>query len=139
MARYTAKVALLKDAWTIIINRGSNAHVFTGDRVAIFTNSKVEVFDPDTNKSLGYLEVGKCTGTVTHVQEAIAHVRLDEAIPSLRTDLAAQMAAAAAVMSHLYGVPRSPEVEVGDFVRPISMAETPAAAPPLKLGHDAAI
>lgn len=64
----TIKVAKVIDDFTIVINIGSRDDIKLGQRFLIYEVSDEEILDPDTKESLGYLEIVKGTGKVTHVQ-----------------------------------------------------------------------
>ncbi len=73
---YTIKVAKVIDDYTVVINKGRDNGIKEGQRVLIYAYDE-EVIDPDTNISLGHLEIVKGTGRVTHVQNLIATVKSD--------------------------------------------------------------
>lgn len=68
-----AKVALVKDDYQLVINKGSFDGVKTGD---IFTVYRVgeEITDPETGESLGFLEDILAKVSATHVQEKMTTV-----------------------------------------------------------------
>lgn len=66
-----AKVAWIIDDYRVVINKGAIDGVEVGQRYLIL-NTGDEVFDPDTEESLGRIEVVKGKGEVIHVQERIA-------------------------------------------------------------------
>lgn len=70
------KVAKVIDECTLVINKGANDGIKSGQRVLIYTYGD-DVVDPDTRLVLGKLEIVKGTGRVTHLQEAIATIRSD--------------------------------------------------------------
>ena len=55
-----------------VMNAGSNQKISKGQKYLIYKVSDEEIIDPDTNKSLGFLEIVKGTGVVTHVQDNMA-------------------------------------------------------------------
>ncbi len=63
------KIVKVLDDYTVVMNAGSNQGIVEGQRYLIFELSDEEIIDPDTNKSLGFLEIVKGTGIVTHVQD----------------------------------------------------------------------
>jgi hypothetical protein len=65
-------VAKVLDEYTLVINRGSNQGVKEGQRFLIYELSNEEVKDPATEESLGYLEIVKGIGKVTHVQDRLS-------------------------------------------------------------------
>ena len=71
------KVVKTFDEWdTVVINGGTEKNIEKGFRFLIFEVGE-EIFDPDTNESLGRLEIIKGTGKVTHVQDKIATITSD--------------------------------------------------------------
>lgn len=74
--RKPIKVAKIVDEFTLIINKGQKDGISTGDRFLIYSIGE-EIFDPDTKKSLGELEVVKGTGKVTHIQNNLSTISSD--------------------------------------------------------------
>lgn len=70
------KVAKVRDEYCLVINKGSNDGVQVGQRFLIYTLGE-EIYDPDTQKSLGQLEIVKGTGKVTHLQPTMATIQSD--------------------------------------------------------------
>ena len=68
-----AKVIRIIDDYRVVINRGRVDGVAPGDRFLIYTIGE-ELFDPDTNGSLGKLEIVKGRGKATHIQEHITTI-----------------------------------------------------------------
>ncbi|NIY70944.1 hypothetical protein HCZ30_00675 [Marivivens donghaensis] len=69
-----ATVSHVPDDYRAVINRGSLHGVKAGDVYLIYSIGP-ELFDPDTNESLGRLEEVRGRAKVTHVQEKIATLR----------------------------------------------------------------
>lgn len=63
------KIAKIIDRFKVVMNAGSNQKISKGQKFLIYELSDEEIIDPDTNKSLGFLEIVKGTGIVTNVQE----------------------------------------------------------------------
>lgn len=76
MSQYKV-VDVMDDDYKIVINAGINKDVKKGQRFLVYALSNHEIFDPDTNTSLGFLEIVKGTGTVIHVQEKMATIESD--------------------------------------------------------------
>lgn len=72
------KVAHVIDEYTIAINAGSDIGIKLGQRYLLYQLSSEEIFDPDTHESLGYLEIVKGTGKVTHLQEHMCTIKSDD-------------------------------------------------------------
>jgi hypothetical protein len=70
------KVAKVIDAYTLVINAGSESGIGIGQRFLVYAIGE-EVLDPDTGESLGVLELVKGTGKATHVQERMCTVSSD--------------------------------------------------------------
>lgn len=58
----------------LVLNIGENDGVKIGDTFLIYSESKEEILDPITKKSLGKLEIVKGKGRVTHVQPKICTI-----------------------------------------------------------------
>lgn len=74
------KVTKVLNDCKVVINRGSNDGIKKGQKFLIYTLSDEEIIDIDTRASLGFLEIVKGIGRVTHVQEEIATLESDERI-----------------------------------------------------------
>ena len=74
------KVVKVIDEFTLVINIGSDDEIEKGQRFLVYSISPDDIIDPDTNESLGKLEIVKGTGTVTHVQEKMATIESSEKI-----------------------------------------------------------
>lgn len=61
------KVAGIIDDQRVIINRGTEHGIKIGQRYLVLSIGE-ELFDPDTNESLGCVEIIKGKGEITHVQ-----------------------------------------------------------------------
>ena len=68
----TFKVARVLDDFKIVMNAGSNQNISLGQKYLLYAISDQEIIDPDTHKSLGFLEIVKGTGVVTHVQDDLS-------------------------------------------------------------------
>jgi len=104
------KVVKVIDQTRVIINRGSFDEVGVNDRFLIYQHGE-EIYDPDTNESLGRIEIVKGRGVVTHVQERMATIEsyLHEKPSVLSSPLPDKFARQ---------VPFN-DPEVGDIARPI--------------------
>lgn len=69
--RYIAKVVKVVDSYTIVINAGADKGI-QRNKVFIVVGLGEEIFDPETNVSLGVLEVYRGHARVSHVQDKIA-------------------------------------------------------------------
>jgi len=69
-----AKIIKIIDEYTIVINKGKNDNVMVGDLCLIYEIGE-ELFDIDSNKSLGNLEIVKGKGEVIHTQEQMSTIK----------------------------------------------------------------
>lgn len=68
-----AKVALIKDNYNLVINKGSFDNVSVGDRFTIYRLGE-DITDPDTGELLGALEEVLAKVEATHVQDRMTTV-----------------------------------------------------------------
>lgn len=61
----------------LVINRGKNNGIQLGQRMLVYCIGSKELKDPQTGKSLGYLEIVRGTGRVVHVQNEISTIESD--------------------------------------------------------------
>lgn len=71
-------VEIVKHGYKVALNAGNNKNIQVNDRFLIYALSDHEIIDPDTHKSLGFLEIVKGTGKVVHVQDKMCLVESDE-------------------------------------------------------------
>jgi hypothetical protein len=62
----------------LVINKGSEDEIRTGQRVLVYTVGNEEILDPVTGESLGYLEIVKGTGRVIHIQPKMSTIESDK-------------------------------------------------------------
>ncbi len=74
-----AKVLKIVDEYKIAINKGSDDGIKKGDKFVIFEKGE-ELFDPDSNDSLGFLEIPKLKMSVFNIQAKITLLESDETI-----------------------------------------------------------
>ena len=70
------KIAKVVDEYTLVINAGKNQGIKSGFKFLIYSIGE-DIKDPDTEESLGNLEVIKGIGKVSHVQDNISTVKSD--------------------------------------------------------------
>ena len=80
--KFPAKVVEVTDEYNVVINRGSAHDIVNGQRFLLYDLSQEEIIDPETKESLGFLEIVKGTGRITHVQEKMAILTSDRTIPN---------------------------------------------------------
>ncbi|RLO41835.1 hypothetical protein, partial [Serratia marcescens] len=79
-SNYTAKiVSVNEDEKTFVINKGSEDYIRKDDIYLIFELGD-EIIDPDTDESLGRLEIVKGTARVSHIQEKMSTIISNEYI-----------------------------------------------------------
>lgn len=70
----SATVARVLDEYTVVINRGAEDGVEIGQTFLVYYIAD-EVVDPETNESLGNLELVRGRGAATHVQPRMSTIR----------------------------------------------------------------
>lgn len=75
---FPATVIKVLDEYKIVINRGSEHDIKTGQRFLIYKLEEEPLVDPDTGENLGQLEIVRGTGRVVHVQERLSTVESDK-------------------------------------------------------------
>lgn len=73
--RDNIKVVKVIDEFNAVINYGSNDGAQKGQKFLIYALSDEEIIDPDTNESLGFLEIVRGTGEVINVQERMSTIK----------------------------------------------------------------
>lgn len=118
--RFPAAVALVKDPFQIVINRGADDGLKLGQRFLIFGIGD-EVIDPQTQESLGALELVRGTGVVSHLQAKMAVLDSDRRGAPTKRVVRQPMLSFATEETILDSSSMLPfqGVQVGDFVRPI--------------------
>ena len=81
---FPAKVAKIIDDSKLVINRGTAHGIRKSQRMLVYCIDDEEIKDPDTGKSLGFLELVKGTGKVISVQENLAIIQSDQEKPYIR-------------------------------------------------------
>lgn len=81
---FPATIVKVIDDCKVVINRGALHEVTEGQQFLLYKLSEEEIKDPISGKSLGYLEIVKGTGKITHVQEQISTIESDKIGPSER-------------------------------------------------------
>lgn len=74
---FPATVVKVIDEYKVVINRGALHNIKPGQRFLIYRLEDEEIKDPVTGESLGYLEIVKGTGKVTHIQERMSTIETD--------------------------------------------------------------
>lgn len=68
------KVVKVIDEYKLVINVGTDDGAQVGQKYLVYSIGEEEIFDPDTNESLGHLELVKGTGKITHVQPKMSTI-----------------------------------------------------------------
>ncbi|WP_418451867.1 hypothetical protein [Candidatus Ventrimonas sp.] len=68
------KVVRVIDEYKLVLNIGSDDGAKQGQKYLIYEVGPEEIFDPDTKESLGFLELVKGTGIITHVQPKMSTI-----------------------------------------------------------------
>lgn len=84
-ASFPATVVSINDPYTVAINRGSSHGIRHGQKFLVYGLSDEEIIDPETNQSLGRLEIVRGTGAVIHVQEKLATIETSRRSKKNRT------------------------------------------------------
>lgn len=75
---FPATVVEVLNGYKVVINRGSLHKITIGQRFLVYILSNKEILDPNNGEPLGYLEIVKGRGKVTHVQEKMSTIESDE-------------------------------------------------------------
>ena len=78
---FPATVAKIIDPCKVVMNRGVLHGVKEGQRFLVYKLSEEVIVDPASGESLGYLEIVKGRGRVSHVQEKMSIVESDRREP----------------------------------------------------------
>jgi hypothetical protein len=123
---FPAKVVKIINDSRIVINRGEEHGIRKGMKTLIYNLSDEEIKDLDTGESLGYLEIVKGTGVVTHIQPKISTIESDKKVNKTRTIISQRTLARLLItLPEEEIVESSIEIvpfenpEVGDMVKPI--------------------
>lgn len=73
---FPARVVEVVDSYRIVINRGNNDGIKKGQRFLVYSLGK-ELFDPESNESLGLLEIVRGTGSISHIQDRLSTISSD--------------------------------------------------------------
>ncbi len=82
--KLSIKVAKVIDSYSLVISKGSDDSIKPGQRFLIYSVGE-EIIDPDSQESLGKLEIVKGTGKVTHIQPKMATIQSDMQTPASKT------------------------------------------------------
>jgi hypothetical protein len=130
------KIAHIIDETHVILNIGSNQGVKLNQIFLIYQEGD-EVFDPDTNESLGKVEITKGRIIVEHVQEKMAIAATEKKEPDVTSHnkILSELMVDASIPKdsereklkvdpyHLKPLPQVTSVRIGDLVRSIEAPE----------------
>lgn len=74
MKKQPKVVQILNNGCKLVLNVGSDDGVKENNKFLIYALSDHEIIDPDTKKSLGFLELVKGTGKVVHLQDKLCTI-----------------------------------------------------------------
>ena len=78
LPKKAVRVVKVLSSSQVVLNVGKNEGVLYGDQYIIFGLSEEEIIDPETNESLGKLEIFRGIGSVIYLQETMCIL---EALP----------------------------------------------------------
>lgn len=81
---FPAKVARVIDPYKLVINRGSIHGIRESQRMLVYCVDDEEIKDPDTGKSLGFLELVRGSGRIIFIQEEISILESDRIFEGYR-------------------------------------------------------
>jgi hypothetical protein len=81
---FPAKVARVIDPYKLVINRGLINGIREDQRMLVYCVDNEEIKDPDTGKSLGFLELVRGSGRIIFVQEEISILESDQIFEGYR-------------------------------------------------------
>lgn len=117
---FPATVVSIINPYKLAINRGTIHGLREGQRVLVYRISEEELRDPNSGKSLGYLELVKGKGRVIHVQEKISTIESDQKqFRRMTTKRTGVYSFGEEVMETLDELIPFEDPEVGDMVKPI--------------------
>lgn len=115
LTSFEAKVASIIDDFRVVINKGESDDINVGHRFLVIKIGD-EIFDPDTNESLGRVEIVKGKGKVTHIQNKMATLQTIE-----KHEIKRKASSIFAIAAGTQEVSREPKAfidpEVGDIAR----------------------
>lgn len=119
-----AKVAHIENRNRIVINKGADYGVEEGDRYLIYSLGP-EIFDPDTNESLGRLEIIKGKGVVINVQQKLSVIETEKPavkvktrkIPGITSGIASAFADRVEIIEEKFPTEEFYDVKEGDCAR----------------------
>ena len=118
---FPGKVAQVLNGFTLVLNRGADDKVKVGQRFLVYGFGD-EIIDPETQQSLGTLELVRGTGVVAHLQPKLAVLKSDRKNAPQRRVIKQQPMLPFATEETVFEDPVAVEFdypEVGDLVKPI--------------------
>lgn len=122
---WPAKVARIQRPDLIVINRGSIHGLYIGFKVFIYVTEE-EVFDPDTNESLGQVPAIKGSGQIIQVQPKLSVIQSLEKMKEHEPDRSNRQMTrefffitTSTIIPPADGRPPFEGVKIGDFVSPL--------------------
>ncbi len=119
--RYIAKVVKVIDSHTIVVNAGADKGLVPG-KIFMVVGLGEEIVDPDTNESLGALEVVRGRARVSHVQERISTLTSAEVEKSADVkEIKKVSTAGKGGLAHIFG----PQETVTESIKPAEAIPKP--------------
>lgn len=110
--KVAATVAHVIDKYKVVINRGSDQGVKEGDTYLIYAIGP-DLIDPETNESLGPLEVVRGRAVVQHVQEKVSTLETVDFEETPGTRKIIKRDGASGIMALSLGLANREEIEEG--------------------------
>ena len=111
------------DKFTLVLNRGAENGIKKGNDFLVYYVEPEELKDPTTGESLGYLEIVRGSGSVTHVQPKMCTIKSNRTESGDRI-IRRSSGAWASIMGETIEHPEKQAIpfeypQVGDFAKPI--------------------
>ena len=118
---FPAKVAKVIDQYKLVINKGKIHGIRESQRMLVYYIDNEEIKDPDTGKSLGFLELVRGSGRIILVEEEYSILESDQIVNRpLSPSYQAYMSTQIEMQKYLERTLKSfDNPQVGDLVKPI--------------------
>lgn len=107
------RVAHIINEYTLVLNVGKRDGIESGQRFLVYALSDDEILDPETNESLGRLEIVRGTGVVDYLQDSMCIISSD--VPA-----ASPIAYAGQVLTGDINYKPFSSPKIGDYAREIN-------------------
>ncbi len=118
---FPAKVAKVIDQYKLVINKGKIDGIRESQRMLVYCIDNEEIKDPDTGKSLGFLELVRGSGRIIFVEEEYSILESDQIVNRLLSpSYQAYMSTQIEMQKYLEKTLKSfDNPQIGDLVKPI--------------------